>query len=586
MATDIVSGNLISRNYSNFRGIDLSNRKDEVHVRRSPDSLNMWKNYKSSNGKCIETRPDIVLHKAYDYTIFGLFFYTYNGKKHEIVHAGNKLYDDGNVIYSDMATQKSTRFVYENKLYWLDGKNYLVYDGKTCKEVEGYIPTTVTGMSPTGKGTILQEVNLLTGLQKNMFVADGTSVEYQLACPNETFDSVETIASFDNDYKVRVWITKVINEKVVEEEQTTGFTAYPDKGKIVFNTAPEVPYTDGQPNVTIQFKKEIKGYRDRINKCTLVEIFDNRVFFSGNPDYPHVIFNSSLNMPHYCSDLDYYEEGTSDSSVKALVSGNNALWVFKEPSQSNTTVFYHNPTLQDDGSKTYPSTHSSISTGCVATGTNFNDDIVFFSDRGLEAISGDVTTEQILAHRSTLIDNKLLNEKNYKDLVLAEYEGYLMVFIDNKVYLANSNEDYTNFARYEWFYWEMNRNITSALVKDGVLYLCSDKEIYTLTNNNETREIESYWTTLEDEFKYPQYQKTTNKRGCVIDANGEEVSVYARTDNNKFEKIDKYKIRKGYVVPRIKKKKWKAIQLKLQSTKPFSIYSLTLESYVGNYVKR
>ena len=562
-----IPGTLIPRNYSSFRGIDLSNRKDEVHVRRSPDSLNMWKNYKSNNGKCIETRPDLVLHKAYDDTIFGLFFYTYNGKKHEIVHAGTKLYDDGNVIYSDMATQKSSHFVYENKLYWLDGKNYLVYDGNTCKEVEGYIPTTTIGRSPAGSGKTYQDVNMLTGIRKNSFVADGTSVDYVL--DTETYDS---------DYKVRVWVN--------DKEITSGFTAYPDKGKVTFNTAPKEPDTTGQDNVVIQFRKTIEGYRDRINKCTILEMFDNRIFFSGNPDYPHVLFHSSLDDPTYCSDLDYYEEGTSDSKVKALVAGNNAIWVFKEPSQSNTTVFYHNPTVDDDYGKVYPSTHSSISTGCVATGTNFNDDIVFFSDRGLEAISGDVTTEQILAHRSSLIDNKLLNEKNYKDLILAEYEGYLMVFIDNKVYLADSNEDYSYFARYDWFYWELNKNITSTLVKDGVLYLVSDKEIYSLTNNSEERTVESYFTTKLDEFDYPQYQKTTNKRGCVVDANGEEITIYARTDNNEFEKIDKFKIRKGYVVPRIKKKKWKAIQLKLQSTKPFSIYSLTLEAYAGNYVKR
>lgn len=560
-------GDLITRNYSNFRGIDFSNRKDEVHVRRSPECLNMWKNYKSSNGKCIETRPDLVLHKAYDDTIFGFFLYSYNGKKHEIVHSGTYLYDDGNVIYSDMAAQKSTHFVYENKLYWLDGRKYLVYDGKTCKEVEGFIPTTTIGRTPAGSGTVYQDVNMLTGIRKNSFVADGTSVDYVL--DSETYDK---------DFPVRVWVNDI--------ELNTGFTSYPDKGKVTFNTAPKAPDTDGQDNVVIQYRKTVEGYRDRINKCRLVEMFDNRVFFSGNPDYPHVVFHSSLDDPAYCSDLDYYEEGTSDSSVKALVAGNNALWVFKEPSQTNTTVFYHNPTVDDDYGKVYPSTHSSISTGCVATGTNFNDDIVFFSDRGLEAISGDVTTEQLLVHRSSLIDNKLLNEANYKDLILAEYEGYLMAFIDNRVYLADSNEDYSYFGRYEWFYWELNKNITGTLVKDGVLYLVSDKEIYTLTNDSEDREVESYFTTKLDEFDCPQYQKTTNKRGCVVDANGEEVTIYVRSDNNKFEKIDKFKIRKGYVVPRIKMKKWKAAQLKLQSTKPFSVYSLTLEAFVGNYVKR
>lgn len=580
MATNTVSGTLITRNYNNFKGVDFTNRKDEVSLNRSPDSLNMWKNYKSNNGRCIETRPEIVLAKEYDDIIFGLFFYEYNNKIHRITHVGDRLYDDDKPIYlthttenmssvadTFMAKQKSSYFVYDKKLYIKDGTQYLVYDGTTCSPVEGFIPTTTIARSPAGGGTVYQDVNMLTGLRKNSFVSDGVSVDYVL--------DTET---FDKDYPVKVWVDG--------KEVTSGFTSYPEEGKITFNTAPKKPLTVGQDNVIIQIRKTIEGYRDRIDKCTMLEVFDNRVFFSGNPDYPHVLFHSSLEDPTYCSDLDYYEEGTSDSKVKALVSGNNALWVFKEPSQSNTTVFYHNPSIDDTYGKVYPSTHSSISTGCIATGINFNDDIVFFSDRGMEAISGDVTTEQVLAHRSSLVDNRLLNEESYKDLKLTEYEGYLMVFVDNKVYLADSRTITSNFTEYEWFYWELNKNISSALVKNGVLYLCSGNEIYTLTNNEE-REIESYWTTLQDEFKYPQYQKITNKKGCVIDVNGEEIELYTRVDNeNKFEKIDKYKIKKGYIVSRIKKKKWKSIQLKFYSTKPFSLYSATLECYVGSYVKR
>ncbi len=579
-----VAGTLITRNYSKFRGVDFTNRKDEVSLNRSPDSLNMWKNYKSNNGRCIETRPEIELLKSYSDTIFGHFFYEYNGKAHEIVHAGTKLYDEGNAInlttYTQtnegqmssmtdmfMAEQKSSMFVYNNKLYIIDGTQYLEYDGTTCKPVEGFIPTTTIGRTPAGSGTVYQDVNYLTGIRKNSFVADGSSVEYVL--------DVET---FDSDFPVRVWVDGV--------EMLTGFTAKPTEGKVVFTTAPNKPNTTGQDNVIIQFRRTVEGYRERIDKCTLLEVFDNRVFFSGNPNSPHVVFHSSLDDPTYFSDLDYYEEGTSDSKVKSLVAGNNALWVFKEPSQANTTVFYHNPTIDDDYGKVYPSTHSSISTGCEATGINFNDDIVFFSNRGMEAISGDVTTEQVLAHRSSLVDNRLLNEKNYKDLILEEYEGYLMVFIDNKVYLADSRTITSGFLEYEWYYWELNKNISGALVKDGVLYLCSENNIYTLTNTNEEREVESYWTTLQDEFGYPHYQKTTNKRGCVADVNGKEVTVYVKTDNNKFEKIDKYKIKNDYIVSRIKKKKWKSIQLKFYSTKVFSLYSCTLECYAGSYVKR
>ena len=113
--------------------------------------------------------------------------------------------------------------------------------------------------------------------------------------------------------------------------------------------------------------------------------------------------------------------------------------------------------------------------------------------------------------------------------------------------------------------------------------MCSDKEIYTLTKKGE---VEAYWTTLDDEFTCPQYQKTTNKKGCVVDIEGEEITVSVKTDNSSFEVIDRYKNTKGYVVPRIKKKKWKSIQMKFSSNKPFYLYSSTLEAYVGSYVKR
>ena len=156
----------------------------------------------------------------------------------------------------------------------------------------------------------------------------------------------------------------------------------------------------------------------------------------------------------------------------------------------------------------------------------------------------------------------------------------------NKVYLADGQTltQVNNHYEYEWFYWEMDKEISNAFVKDGVLYLCSDKYIYTLTKTD--TEIESYWTTIQDEFRYPQYQKITNKKGCVVDMEGKEINIYAKRDNQPYKFIKKYINTKGYVVPKIKQKKWKSIQLKFTSKKPFSLYSATLESYVGSYVKR
>jgi hypothetical protein len=562
----MVSGSLITRNYANFKGVDFSD--NEVALTRSPDSLNLWKNY-SKLGKCIETRPDIALVEAYDNTIFGLFFYKVGNTEMMLVHSGTTLYKVVNgvreVLYTGLNPKRSNAFIYNNIWYFKDGINYLKYDGKTIGEVVGYIPTTSISRSPNGGGTIYEDVNMLTGIRKNTFVADGESTEYYLDAQN-----------IDTDFQPIV---------LVNGESVIDFTVDTTKGMIKFTVAPIEPLTTGQDNVTITFRRTVQGYRDRINKCTLLQVFDNRVFFSGNQDYPNTVWHCSLNDPSYCSDLDYYNEGLDLSPVTGMVAGNNALWVFKEPSQANTTVFYHNPTIDSAYGKVYPSTHSSISTGCIGGAINFNDDICFFSDRGMEAINGDVTTEQVLAHRSSLIDSKLLSETNYKDMILEEWEGYLLVIIDNKVYLADSRGDEYS-TKYEWFVWDLGKNITCTRVKDGVLYLCTNDGIYTLTDTSDTRNVSAYWTTPLDEFNYPHYMKTTNKRGCVTDISGTSVNIAVRTNDSEFEDVVTHTNITSYVVNRIKQKKWKAIQLKFSSNGPFELYSSTLEAYVGGYLKR
>jgi hypothetical protein len=556
-----VSGTLITRAYTDFKGVDFRNRA--VALNRSPDALNMWKDYKTNNG--ISTRPDIALLEEYSNTVYGLYFYDIGNVRHKIVHCGTELYDGDKVIYTGMNPRKSNFFIYNQILYIQDGIQYLEYDGETCQNVVGYIPTTTISRNPAGGGTMYEDVNLLTGIRKNSFSADGTSKDYYLDAQN-----------IDTDFSLVV---------LVNDQLTTDYMVDTTRGMVSFTTAPEKPLTDGADNVVITFRRTIPDYRKRIDQCTLLTVFDNRVFFSGNKDYPNTVFHCSLNNPRYISDTDYYNEGMDLSPVRSMVAGNNALWVFKEPSQANTTVFYHNPVIDNELGKVYPSTHSSIATGCVGSAVNFNDDIVFFSDRGMEGISGDITTEQIIAHRSTFVDNKLLNEANYKDMILEEYEGYLLVIIGNKVYLADSRQkvQIEEHLEYEWYYWELSKEVTCTLVKDGVLYLCTKDGIYTLTKT--ATEIESYWTTPEDSFEYPHYQKTTNKKGFVMEVTGSAIKLQARTDNGMFMTVDTYLNRKGYLVARLKKKKWRTIQLKFTSTTPFGLYLVTLESYVGGYTK-
>ncbi len=47
-------------------------------------------------------------------------------------------------LFSEMNTRKSASFIFNNKLYIIDGKNYIVYDGDSVQNVleKAYIPTT------------------------------------------------------------------------------------------------------------------------------------------------------------------------------------------------------------------------------------------------------------------------------------------------------------------------------------------------------------------------------------------------------------------------------------------------------------
>lgn len=556
------TGDLIPRVYGGFRGVDF--RGEEINLARSPDSLNVWKDYKETES--IRTRPGLALKRSFPASVYGIFFY----KNLMLVHSGDSLYKvtsggESTVLFSGLNKIESAAFVYEDIWYFKDGKHYLKYDGKTIEQVVGYIPTTSIARKSGGGGTIYEDVNMLSDYRINTFLADGG-----------TFDFYLDVKNIDSDFAP---IVKV-NEKVV-----TGYKVDYAKGLITFSVAPDAPKTDGQDNVYVQFKKAVSGYRDNILKCTLLQVFDNRVFFSGNPDYPSLVWHCSLNDPSYVSDLDYYREGMDSAQIKGMVAGNNALWVFREPSDANTNVFYHTPTLDDEYGKIYPSSHSSVTIGCVGKAINFNDDIVFFSERGMEGISGDITTEQVAAHRSSLVDRKLIAEPDYKGMILAEWEGYLLVFIGDKVYLADSRTAFANenHIEYDWFYWHLEKTVTSARVHGGILYVGTTDGVYTLTDT--ACNVESWWTTPLDKFKHPHQLKTTNKRGCVAEATG-DISVYAKTNNTDFELIGTYENVTDYFVSRIKRKKFKDIQLKFYSTTRFSLETVTLECFIGGYVKR
>jgi hypothetical protein len=431
--------------------------------------------------------------------------------------------------------------------------------------------------------------------RKNSFIGDGTSTIYYLDTVG--IDSVVSV---------------YVNDSLVP---SSNYSVVTSQGKITFNTAPSSPSLIGQDNVVIEFSKTVQGYSERIKQCTIAKIFDNRVFFSGNSNYKNDVFHSNLNNAEYVPDLNYYECGTEENPIKSLVVGNNTLWVLKKDSQTKDTIFYMRPTLDTDYGRIYPTSQGNISVGCYSKAINYKDNILFFSQNGLEGISGNISYEQSITHKSSLIDSKLINMSNYEFLNIAEYNGYLVISIDNIMFLGDYRQLFQGITgtEYEWYLWQLPVNITYIKEYENKLYMTDTSgNIYTFDGTNDLGQaFESRWVTPRDTFGYMQHLKKINKRGAMVKIkniqNGRlkiaektnkriDWNLVKEVSSNGFDfsnlDFSNFSFATGdntYVVFRVKEKKIIDISLKIYSNelnKPFGLSEINLEAFISGYVKR
>lgn len=179
----------LRRTYSDFRGVDFANDPSLVLLSRSPDALNVWKNYQDTQGSCIESRPGYRKMAQFKTTvdnelvgekINGMYFYS----NKVFVHAGTHLYlwnnfpntpsqaSDVTTLKADMNNAKSSFSIFDEKLYILDGTNYLVYDDSIT--VVGYKLNNATD------SVMVQELNA-SGNPSTSDLYELSSDEYYLS---------------------------------------------------------------------------------------------------------------------------------------------------------------------------------------------------------------------------------------------------------------------------------------------------------------------------------------------------------------------------------------------------------------------
>ena len=197
------------RVYQKFKGVDFSSDEAQVALQRSPNSLNMYKNYSVELGQCVETRPGfrktVRFPKQTDNAVYGQIFFENRSKTvtkiQPLIHVGTKLYlwenypqkadmlneigqnEDLTELYAQMNCADSAMTVFDGRVYIADGKQMLVFDSQTVQPVSAsaLVPTTYIGRAPLGGGTQYQQLNLLQDQFTNTFLSDGKSKDYYLS---------------------------------------------------------------------------------------------------------------------------------------------------------------------------------------------------------------------------------------------------------------------------------------------------------------------------------------------------------------------------------------------------------------------
>lgn len=577
-----------TRYYGNFRGVDFSSEETEVNEQRFAYAVNMYKDYRSSEGNAIETIPgfrrrfETPLEQnarsgtATNEKINGIHEFTYfeNNERKSIliVHAGTNLYawdkehsvnticsmyaeipkdepltismkdtqctkvvsieipsaksgilDSGfsysggvltlqsdvftsykglnaiiryeeltvkkdNAIFSDMAFAESRSFSFNNRLYILDGitfrvcyldknKNWIV---EAVAESEyTYTPTTYKGIPA---GDIVDNISKYEYEQKNLInnfyvheyvqQIEQTSTEFPLYSDDEIV-SVIGYNPFTKE-KISFKAGGVGGYKIEYYKDSAG--ADTEARKIVFNSGGimhlqvrsgiYITYTKRQDAISEDEVPPAEKDISKINKCTNYITFDNRIFLTGNPDYPNHLFYCGNNNetgyidPTYFGELDYVQDGVEDAPITGLITVADTLAVLKNNAKQDSSIYFHTRMETNEGVApvTYPSQPGLSGVGCLGACVNFLDDPIFISPLGVEAIGQlSVRLERAVEHRSSLIDAKLTS-MDLSKAKFAEWDGYLVLLLpEGKMFLADSRQRYTHSSgvmQYEWYYIE------------------------------------------------------------------------------------------------------------------------------------
>lgn len=347
-------------------------------------------------------------------------------------------------MYSNANQQTSNSWQLNDVLYIQDGRNLYRYlsenDSIEVIANSGYIPLISIGKAPNGGGISYEPVNMLQPGFYDQFTVDSAHAEshvFNLSLSG--LDKTEVIA----------WVLDS-NGEWQEKTEEIDFIVSRPKGQIYFTEAPgETPIT-GEDNVRILAYKTIPEYRDRITQCTIGTLFGvngeaDRLFFSGNPDYPNWDFYSQQYDPTYFPDTGYSVLGSSSSAITGYSVLNNYLVTFKDGNEASRVAFIRQGNFLKNEvtglEEPYFKLINTLQGNGVVSRNAFGyleTEPLFLTKKGVYAItSQDITGKEYSQSRSFYLDGSLEKEQDLKNAFAVVFDNQYILAINDKLYILD-----------------------------------------------------------------------------------------------------------------------------------------------------
>lgn len=330
MATIVAADNTRYFQIKQFLGLNESQDGDTQLKMGEASKMENWRVTPQYH---LRIRPGLKTRWKFTGPVRGLWCGELDGVTRTLASADNAVWElqaDGKTKkIVDVTDDAVTFFPFSNKVYFLNGKEYLSWDGgETASPVEGYVPLIITAAEPSGGGTKLENFNRLTAKRRIRFSADGSATDYVL--PEQNLKSIDRVIVYAEDKK-----------------PTADYTVDLEKGQVKFTTAPE----KGINNVEIYYTAS-EDLRSQVTSMRFAETYngntDTRVFLYGDGTNKTIysgVTEQGQPSAEYFPDLFEIAVDSDNTPITGMIKQFSYLMIFKPDGAFSTQ--YQSTTLVD-----------------------------------------------------------------------------------------------------------------------------------------------------------------------------------------------------------------------------------------------